>query len=134
MDEKIQKPDKVETEKVKVIKQVEKSFNKKFVVLECVICFVALAFFLSLTAIASFCEMSDTLRYVLIIIGFVNLLIYCFVAIYLEVSVGHHVCEKCGHKHKPSYVKTIIAPHVGWTRFLKCPKCGVRSWQRKDFD
>lgn len=129
-----EKKHKLETEKIKVIKQVESGLNKKFVVLECVICFVALALFLGLTAIASFCKMSESLRLVLIFVGLANLLIYCFIAIYLEVGVGFHVCEKCGHKHKPTYVKTILAPHIGWTRYMKCPKCGKRSWQRKDFD
>ena len=110
-----------------------KSSGKASVILQCVICFTALAVFLALVTIASYCNISESLRYVLIFIGFANLLIYCFVAVYIEVKTGYHICAKCGHKHQPSYFKTLIAPHIGWTRLLKCPKCGEKSWQKKKF-
>ena len=124
---------KTKTENVENNENNVKSTGKVSIIIQCVICFTALAVFLALIAIASYCNMSETLRNTLIFIGFINLLIYCFVAVYIEVKTGRHVCEKCGHEHKPTYLKTILAPHIGWTRYMKCPKCGEKSWQKKKF-
>ena len=30
-----------------------------------------------------------------------------------------------------SYWQTNLAPHMGRTRYMKCPECGKRSWQKK---
>ena len=111
--------------------KVAKISGKTILAIECVICFTALAVFLTLALIASYCNISDTLRIVLIFVGLIDLLISCFIALYFETKFGYHICKKCGYKHQSSYLKTLIAPHIGWTRFMKCPKCGKRSWQKR---
>ena len=123
----------VENENIKQDEKVAKFSSKAILVVECVICFSSLAFFLALGAIASYCEMSDALRFVLIFIGTADLLVSCFTAFYLEVKAGCHICSKCGHKHQPSYIKSLLAPHIGWSRYMKCPKCGEKSWNKKKF-
>lgn len=128
MTEDIMKTENIEKEENNV-----KRTGKASIIIQCVICFTALAVFIALAVIASYCNMSETLRNTLIFIGLINLLIYCFVAVYIEVKTGYHICSKCGHKHKPTYSKTILAPHIGWTRYMKCPKCGEKSWQKKKF-
>lgn len=127
---------KLENNEIEKLENVVKHKNisaKKLLLIECIICFTALAVFLSLTMIAAYCKISDVLRSVLILVGVVNLVINCFVEIYIEVNAGYHVCSKCGHKHQPSYFKSLIAPQVGWTRYMKCPKCGETSWHKKKF-
>ena len=115
-------------------KFVEKNPNKKFLAIECVITFTALAIFLLIVTIASVCELSERLRIVLIVIGFVNLLANCFIALYIESLTGYYVCDKCGYKHKSTYLKIMASPHIGWTRYMRCPKCGQKSWQNKKLD
>ena len=58
-------------------------------------------------------------------------LIPCFYALKLEVSVGAYKCKNCGHEIVPTYKEAMNAMHMGFTRYLKCPKCGKRTWCRK---
>ena len=58
-------------------------------------------------------------------------LIPCFYALKLEVSVGAYRCKKCGHEIVPTYAEALNAMHAGTTRYLKCPKCGKRTWCKK---
>ncbi len=58
-------------------------------------------------------------------------LIPCFYALKLEVSVGAYKCKNCGHEFVPSYSEALNAMHAGFTRHLKCPKCGKRTWCKK---
>ena len=123
----------VENANIEQDEKVAKISSKAILVLECLICFSSLAIFLILAMIASYCEMSNVLRCVLIFVGALDLFVSCFAAFYLEVKAGCHVCAKCGHKHQPSYLKALISPHIGWTRYMKCPKCGEKSWNKKKF-
>ena len=58
-------------------------------------------------------------------------LLPCFYALKLEVSVGVYKCKKCGAEIVPTYHEALNAMHMGTTRYLKCPKCGKRSWCKK---
>ena len=58
-------------------------------------------------------------------------LIPCFYALKLEVSVGVYKCKNCGHEIVPTYKEALIAMHMGFTRYLKCPKCNKRTWCKK---
>ena len=55
----------------------------------------------------------------------------CFYALKLEVSVGAYKCKNCGHKFVPTYSQALNAMHMGFTRYLKCPNCGKRTWCKK---
>ena len=58
-------------------------------------------------------------------------LIPCFYALKLEVSVGAYKCQNCGHEIVPTYSEALNAMHMGFTRYLKCPKCNKRTWCKK---
>ena len=58
-------------------------------------------------------------------------LIPCLYALKLEVSVGAYKCKNCGYKMVPTYAEALRAMHRGTTRYLKCPKCGKRTWCKK---
>ena len=58
-------------------------------------------------------------------------LIPCFYALKLEVSVGAYKCQNCGHEIVPKYSQALNAPHLGTTRYLKCPQCEKRTWCKK---
>ena len=40
-------------------------------------------------------------------------------------------CKKCGHRYVPTFKAVNLAMHMGRTRYLKCPECGKKSWQKK---
>lgn len=58
-------------------------------------------------------------------------LIPCFYAVKLEVSVGAYRCKNCGGEVHPTYADALNAMHMGFTRHLKCPTCGKRTWCKK---
>lgn len=60
-------------------------------------------------------------------------LIPCFYALKLEISVGAYKCKNCGHEIVPTYSEALWAMHMGFTRYLKCPKCNKRTWCKKVF-
>ncbi len=68
---------------------------------------------------------------VMILSSCVLFLIPCFYALKLEISVGVYKCKKCGNEIVPTYSEALWAMHMGTTRYLKCNKCGKRSWCKK---
>lgn len=60
-------------------------------------------------------------------------LIPCFYALKLEISIGAYKCKNCGNEIVPTYLQALNAMHCGTTRYLKCPKCGKRTWCKKVF-
>lgn len=49
----------------------------------------------------------------------------------IEQTAGYYECAKCGHRHVPTYQSVFMAPHIGRTRYMRCPKCSEKSWQKK---
>ncbi len=75
---------------------------------------------------------NDPLAVALIVLGGAIVVAAAFIGVGIEVKTGYYKCAECGHIYKPSsYWKTSFAPHINSTRYMKCPKCGKRSWQRK---
>ena len=60
-------------------------------------------------------------------------LIPCIYALKLEVSVGAYKCKNCGCEIVPTYKEAMNAMHMGFTRYLMCPKCNKRTWCKKVF-
>lgn len=52
-------------------------------------------------------------------------------ALKIERDVGYYKCAKCGHCYVPKTLPFYFSMHVGRTRYMKCPNCGRRGWQRK---
>ena len=40
-------------------------------------------------------------------------------------------CPKCNHKYVPTYQSVFFSQHFGRTRYMRCPECGKKSWQKK---
>ena len=81
--------------------------------------------------IASFADMKDWLRVVLIIIGIIPFSIGISYAIRIEQIAGYYECPNCNHKYIPTYKSVLFAMHVNRTRKMKCPNCGKKSWHKK---
>ena len=107
----------------------EERKKAKFQTIIAVIVVVA-TFFAGLTLImlSGFLEMKTLYRILLIVIGAVVILTGIGVAVALEITCGAFECRKCGHRFVPSVGAYLMGAHTATTRFLKCPKCGKRSW------
>lgn len=113
-----------------MVKQKENS-DKRLLSMEILIGLLSTFILLSMTTIASFLTMDDWLRVVLIILGFVPCLIGLFFAIKIEQEAGYYECAKCGHRYVPTFGSVLMAMHFGRTRYMSCPHCHERSWQKK---
>lgn len=75
---------------------------------------------------------NDPLAVVLIVSGCVIVVVAGLIGLGIEVKTGYYECAECGHIYKPSsLLKTAFAMHINTTRYMKCPKCGKRCWQKK---
>lgn len=115
---------------LEMVKQKEES-DKRMLSLEIVIGFLSMAFLLTLTFIASFLQMEEWLRIILIISGLLVGIIGCMFGIKIEQTAGYYECEHCHHKYVPTYNSVLWAMHINRTRYMKCPECHKWSWQKK---
>jgi len=81
--------------------------------------------------VASYIEMPVWLRIVLIVFVFVMIFTVAFIAVGIEQKAGYYECQHCHHRYVPTYWQTNLAMHMGRTRYMKCPECRKRSWQKK---
>ena len=85
----------------------------------------------TLIMIASFANMKDWLRVVLIIIGIIPFAIGILYSVRIEQIAGYYECPNCHNKYVPTYKSVLFSQHLNRTRKMKCPKCGKKSWQKK---
>ncbi len=52
----------------------------------------------------------------------------------IEQKAGYYQCNKCKYKYIPSYKEVFFAMHSGRTRYMRCPKCHEKSWNKKILD
>lgn len=112
------------------VKQKEEA-DKKMLLLEWVIGSLSVIILLGFNLIAAYVPMDTWLKITLAVGGFVIGLIGLFFAIRIEQTAGYYECAKCHHKYVPRYASALFAMHMGRTRYMKCPHCGKRSWQKK---
>ncbi len=122
--------EKLEQNLIEMVKQKEES-DKRLLTMEIVMGLLISIVFFVLIFISSFVEMQDWLRITLIIIGFIPFIIMVPFAIRIEQIAGYYECQKCHNKYIPSYSSVLWAMHINRTRYMKCPNCNQRSWQKK---
>jgi hypothetical protein len=113
-----------------MLKEKEKK-DKLLLKVEILTGVVCMFIMLSLTIFASYVPMEEWLRVLLILIGFAPILIACPFMLKIEQIAGYYECKECGHKYVPTYSSVFYAMHINRTRFMKCPECKKRSWQKK---
>lgn len=111
--------------------RIETAQNKKFFLCENVIGLISTATLLTLVLITSFIEMPVFTRVILIVIGFISFIIGMSFCIKIETEAGKYQCKHCGHLYVPKYSTVCFAMHFGRTRYMSCPKCHKKSWQKK---
>ena len=111
--------------------KIETAQNKKLFLYENVIGYMSTVAFLILVFVASYAEMSTAARVILLVLGFALLIIGVSFCLKIETETGKYKCKHCGHLHIPKYSSVYFAIHLGRTRYLTCPKCHKKSWQKK---
>ena len=119
-----------EKQLLEMIKEKERA-DKNLLALEIFVGVVAFVFLFALVMLAGLAPMEDWLRITLILIGLAPILIAMPFLLRIEQTAGYYECAKCGHKHVPSYKSVFWAMHMGRTRYMRCPECHRKSWQKK---
>ena len=114
-----------------VLKGLHERYTRLLLMIEWPLAVLSLVILLGCVFLASYGNLEDVWRVVLIIVGFGLGFYGLFFATVIEAKAGYYECNKCHHKHIPSCKSVFWAMHVGRTRHMKCPKCGETSWQRK---
>ena len=120
----------LENNLLEMIKQKELS-DKRLLSAEVLIGITATVILFALILLAAVVQMSNGLRITLIVLGFVLFLAGCFYALQIEQVAGYYICKECGHRYVPTYKAVAMAPHMGRTRYMRCPQCEKKSWQKK---
>ena len=113
------------------LQNLQEKSTKHLLTLEWVIGYMSTISFLLAIFAASFAVENLAWRIVLIAAGCISFLIGLFFALKIEKDAGFYECGNCHHKYIPTYKSVLWAPHMGRTRYMKCPHCGKKSWNKK---
>ena len=115
---------------VEMTKQKELS-DKRLLAIEWIVGILSVIVLIVPILIAGYFEMKDWQRIVLCFSGVIPAFIGIFSAIRIEQLAGYYKCANCGHTHVPTFKQVTFSMHMGRTRYIKCPNCGKKTWQKK---
>ena len=115
---------------IEMVKAKEEA-DKKMLRLEIVIGVMSVVVLLGAVLTAAYFPMKDWVRVCIILAGFAFSCVGFFSAMRIEQIAGYYECGKCHHKYVPTSRAIWTSMHMGRTRYMKCPKCHQRSWQKK---
>ena len=116
-----------------VLKSEQERSSKHLLNIEYVLGFISSISFMIMIFVASFIDMKTFVRIALISIGLIEFFISLFFCIKIEKDAGFYECQKCHHKYIPTYKAVLFSMHYGRTRYLKCPNCKQKSWNKKTY-
>ncbi len=120
----------IENNLLEMVKQKEEA-DKRLLKLEIVLGIIAVLPLIAAAVITIIVPMEEWNQGVLVGLSLLPLLIATPFAIKVEQKAGYYQCSKCGHRHIPRYSSVFFAMHINRTRYMRCPKCNKRSWQKK---
>ncbi len=120
----------MENKLVEMVKEKEES-DRRLLRMEIVAGIMSLLPLIASIIIVNVIPMEEWLGALIVGVCVIPLLVATPFAIRIEQMAGYYECANCGHKYIPKYARVFMAMHSGRTRYMKCPACGKRSWQKK---
>ena len=120
----------LENKIIEMVKQKEES-DKRLLTLEWIVGGLSLIILFVPIFFAAFLPIADWLRVVLIFSGFIPAMVGFHFAMRIEQTAGYYECAACHHKYVPTIKAVYAAPHMGRTRYMRCPECNKKTWQKK---
>ena len=115
---------------LELAQQKEKA-DKNLLSLEILIGIFSMIILFGFVFTAAFVSMEEWLRICLIVVGFVIAMVGIVYALKIEQTAGYYECARCHHRYVPTFSSVLWAPHVNRTRYMRCPHCGKKSWNKK---
>lgn len=120
----------LENKLLEMIKQKEQS-DKQLLTLEWVIGGLSLIILFVPIFIGAYVPLPEWQKTLIVFSGFIPCIVGFIFAMKVEQVAGYYACKHCGHRYVPELKAMSMAPHMGRTRYMKCPKCSQKSWQKK---
>ena len=121
----------MENKLIEMVKEKEEN-DKRLLLLEWVIGILSILVLLIPIMIGSLVPIEeDWVRLVICLSGVSPAIVGIVCAIKIEQVAGYYECKVCGHRYVPTFKAVSFSAHMGRTRYMKCPKCQKRSWQKK---
>lgn len=120
----------MENNLLELVKQKEAA-DQRLLRIEIVLGVIAVFPLIAAAVIASIVPMEEWKSGLLVGLSLLPLLIATPFALKIEQKAGYYECKECGHRYVPKYANVFFAMHINRTRFMRCPKCGKKTWQKK---
>lgn len=115
---------------LELVRQKERA-DRRLLTMELVTGVVCLIPFAAAVVVGLTVPMKEWIAAVLVLAGLLPALVATPFMLRIEQTAGFYACKSCGHRHVPTYKSVFFAIHVNRTRYLRCPQCGKRTWQKK---
>ena len=113
------------------MQKLKEEADKRLLRTETIILFLTIIIYMTFVMIITFYDLSEKISVLILIPLTIFVFMICLLALRIEQQAGYYECQKCHHKYIPTYSSVFLAAHINRTRYMKCPKCQQRSWQRK---
>ena len=120
----------LEKKLLEMIKEKEQC-DKRLLTMEWVIGGLSLIVLFVPIVISAYAPLPEWQRFLIMFSGFPPAIVGFALAMKVEQVAGYYACKHCGHRYVPELKAMYAAPHMGRTRWMKCPACGQKSWQKK---
>ena len=122
---------KIAEENLLEFKKIDETKNKMLLQLEVIIGILVSIAFLGVVLLTNIFVENQTYISIICICSFIIFFIGISFTLKIETIAGYYECKKCHHKYIPKYNDVFWSIHFGRTRYLKCPKCNEKSWNKK---
>ena len=122
--------EKLEKQLLEVIKQKEEA-DRRLLNLEWFVIIISVLVLLVPIIIAGYVEMPVWQRILLVVSGVIPCAVGFAYSMKIEQHAGYYECKCCGHRYVPTAKAMWSSMHMGRTRYMKCPECHKKSWQKK---
>lgn len=113
------------------MKKQKEEADKRLLTIEIIVGIILAITFLLIVGIVDSAEIEENIKLLIIIPSLISFVAVSFVMVRIEQVAGYYECQICHHKYIPTYSSVLWAMHINRTRYMKCPECGKRSWQKK---
>ena len=118
---------------IKFQKEKEDS-DKRLLFTEIIIGSIVTISFLLMIFLSIFAIENIVWKTITIIVGIPIFIIGIGCSLLIEQKAGYYQCDNCKYKYIPTYKQVLFAMHSGRTRYMKCPKCHKKTWNKKVID
>ena len=109
---------------------IDRTTPKKKVVITTVSCVLTVLACLAINLLSALFIAQVWLKFVMLGISLVMCFAVVAVIVVVAVSVEIYECKECGEGFVPTLSAYVLAPHTLTRRYLKCPFCGKRHWNK----